>query len=210
MAGDQLLFSISGQEDSIWAADQSGAVDREIPVNGRLATVGDQIIIYAENGIYRFDPATNDTTLLYPLPRGLSRHGDLVTLADGTILVAHADIRDRRLIALTVEGELLWERSYSSRIQGQETLLELNGQVYLFSAADSRFTFNSSKQMDVYSVDLESIELVHIFAGGTRIYRPVNTIASAAGQNTILINIGGANLVALDPQIAERAIRSNR
>jgi len=213
-AGDRLLFSTTGRDGTVWAADQSEATRLDTGVTGQLAVVEDQIIIYAQDGIYRFDPATEQTRLLYPLLTGLARFGDIVTSPDGTILVSHTDIRDRRLIAMDANGELLWERSFAGLIQSQQTLLAADGQVYLFVVASSSTATSDSVipaygQVALLTLDMESAELVHIFTGGTRAPRPELTLVEAAGQHRLLVNISGSNLVLLDALVAQQAALSD-
>jgi len=203
LVGEQLIFSTTGGEDaSLWAVDESGPRAQSAQVNGRPVVVGDQFWVYSEEGVYRLDPETLAAELLYALPKAILWWGDMLALPDGGVLVAHADAFDRRLIALDADGALRWQRSYKAIVRGQQQLLLLDGRVHMVLEHDS----SRSSEVSVFAIDVDSAELARIFTGGTRQPQPDDTWAFALDDGRMLINVGGGNMVALDPGVALEAL----
>lgn len=196
---DRLVFSTLGQNNSIWMVDESGPVTWNTPASGHLAVADGHIWIYGQDGVYRLNPKTHSTDLLYALPTALLRWSDMVTLPDGGLLLAHSDAHDRRLIALNADGSLRWERSYADVAQGyQQHLLVLDGYPYFVS----QYSAASAHEISIFAIDLSSAKLTQIFTAGSRNPIPENTRVFAAGEGRILINVEGVGLTALDPQAA--------
>jgi murein DD-endopeptidase MepM/ murein hydrolase activator NlpD len=204
LAGDRIIFTTDADSDSLWSADISGATVWESAVTGKLVSYGDRVNIYAQDGIYRLNFSSYTADLLFSMPKGSLRKGDISILPDGGLLVAHIDLYDQRLIALESNGDLRWERSLASIPLDQLQLITLNDQVYLMS----KYETSASNEVTIFLVDIDSGELSRIFLGGTRnpIQFTEDTWATVIGGDNILINIGGGGLVALDPQIILAAI----
>jgi hypothetical protein len=199
---DSLVFSTVGSDRSLWTVDDSGLVPWEKRLGGHLVVAGDHIMLHDEDGIFRLDPEKLSAELLYALPSSWPGSGDMIALPDGGVLVAHRDGYDRRLIALDAGGALRWERSYSDLVQGDVSFLMVGGRVYLVSQHNE----NSVSEVSIFAIDMERAELRHLFTGGTRSSNPNDTGVFAAGDDLILINIGGGNLVALNTQLANEAV----
>ncbi len=153
------------------------------------------------NGVFRLDAESQSSKLVYPLPSSYIDLGDMIALPDGGLLLAHRDRFDERIIALDPSGRVRWERSYAGLVQGEVSLLEVDGRVYLMSQGRA----NAAGEVSLYAIDLERDELRHIFRGGSRAPVPVYTWATAAGDGLIVINIGGGSLALLDPLAADEA-----
>lgn len=203
LADDRLIFATSGEDGSIWTADESGPMAWQTPITGRPVVVGDQILVYAEDGIYRLNSEALSAELLYALPRGYLERGDIVALSDGGVLVTHKDPFDQRLIALNADGALRWQRSYSNMMQGrQQRLLVLDSRAYLVSQRHN----TSSSEVSIFVIDINSAALTRIFTSGSRIPMLKDTWAFAIGDDRILANIGGGSMVALDTRLAIEAV----
>jgi outer membrane protein assembly factor BamB len=196
--GDSLLFSTVGAEASTWKVNDVGRMTGAAPVGGHMAVAADRVWVYDQDGIYWLDPETLSGELLYALPWGSPRLGDMIVLPDGGVLVAHSDRADRRLIVLSPDGRLRWQRSISDGIQGQVRLLMVDGHPFLVSQYDSV----SGREVSVFAIDLEDAELTRIFTGGSRNPLLNETWAFAAGEGRILVNIADSGMAALDPQLA--------
>jgi murein DD-endopeptidase MepM/ murein hydrolase activator NlpD len=204
LTDDALIFSTIGRERSLWTVGESGPLSWEIEIGGHLAGRGDQLWLYGVEGIYRLDPSALSARLLYELPQGLISHGDIIALPGGGVLVAHRDRADRRLIALDSDGAVRWQRSYAGLVEGDLSLLLIDDQLFVVAEQEA----NGIGELSIYALDLEEMALTHIFSGGTRSSVSDFTQALAAGEDQILINIGGGSMVLLDPQEALEAVLS--
>jgi hypothetical protein len=202
LGDDQLIFSMLGEDDSTWTVGAGEPKALAAQISGHLAIVGDQVWVYGEDGIYRLNPETRSSELLYALPRATLRLGDMVALPDGGVLVVHVDPFDKRLIALNAEGTLRWQLSFSHFARYQQKLLVLNGRAYLVSYNSS----HSLSEVSIYAIDLNSAKLIRIFTGGSRYPLPGETWAFPVGENSLLINIAGGNMAVLDLRTAIEAV----
>jgi murein DD-endopeptidase MepM/ murein hydrolase activator NlpD len=202
LSDDLLIVSFEGRDGALWMIDASGPLARVALTGGHPVTVGDQIWIYAADGIYRLDPETLSSDLLYALPPGSLWLGDMVALPDGGALVAHTDRFDKRLIALDAGGGVRWQRSFSGITSGQQDLLLLDGSAYLASLDGT----GTSREVSIFAIDLQGAQLTHIFTGGTRDPLPQNGWAYAIGDHRLLVNIGGGSMAVLDAQAALVAV----
>ncbi len=202
LAEDLLIVSAEGRNGVLWTIGQAGPIAQVAHVGGRPVIVGDQVWVYAADGIYQLHPETLSAELLYALPYGSLWLGDMVALPGGGVLVAHTDRFDKRLIALDGDGGVRWQRSFADFIRGQPSLLVLDGSAYLASL-DATGSFS---EVSIFAVDLNSAELTRIFTGGSRNPLPQDTWAFPSGDHRILINIGGSSMALLDPQAALAAV----
>jgi len=198
---DSLVFSTIGGNRTLWTSDESEVIDWETPHGGHLFAEGDQLLLHDENGAYRLDPGTLSAELLVELPRSNMASGDVVALPAGTVLISHVDRYDRRVIMLEADGTMRWERSYDDAIDGDLSFLLVGEDVYLLSQSVS----NSASEISIYSIDLETAEITLIFTGGSRSSNPDLTHAFTTSEGLILLNIGGASLALIDPQLAAEA-----
>jgi outer membrane protein assembly factor BamB len=200
---EHLVVSLLGREGSLWTIDESGPVATAPRSSSRPVMVGDQVMLYDSDGIYRLDPGTLSTELLYALPRGSPWLGDVVALPDGGLLSAHMDRVDRRLIALNADGTVRWQRSISHVVRGQQFLLAHDGRVFLISK-DATGSFS---EVTVYTVDSHSAELTRIFKAGSRNPAPGDTWSFGIGDDRILIEAGGGGIAVLDTRMATDAVK---
>jgi hypothetical protein len=173
-----------------------------VVASGHLASDGEHTYLYGENGISRLNVSEQDIDLFYELSSGTLSLGDMVVLPDGNVLVAHADRYDRRLILIEPDGTVRWERSYRNKVDGAVDLVLLEDQPYLISNDMD----GSVSKVSIFLIDLANADLTKIFAGGTRSSSQHTSTTFAAGDNTILVDIGGGSLAALDIQQATDAI----
>ncbi len=201
IAGDKLFFSTSGSNSSLWMIGESG-LEEVAPLSGKLATIGDWVYVYHEEGIYRLDPDTLVTQLLYLLPRSLRRSGDMIPAPGGGLLIAHRDVFDQRLILLDREGSVIWQRSISGLIQGEPNLVDFGNQLFLISQGSS----NSTGDLSIFAIDIDEPRLGRIFIGGSRSGSMLNSWSFSTNDGFILVNIGGRNLIALNAFLAREAV----
>ncbi len=199
---ESLVFTTEAGEGSLWTAGESGLDSWSVPLSGHLVGTGDQLLLYAEDGLYRLNPETKSAERLLELSPGRLSLGDAIAVPDGGLLIAHADRFDRRLLALEASGDLRWERSYSDLIEGQISFLALDGELYLMAWDDQ----NSSAIVSIFSIDVQQAEVTHIFTGGTRSAIPNQTGVFTTAGDIILINIGGGSSVAFQPQVAKEIL----
>ncbi len=205
--GDQLLFTTIGGGRSVWTLDDSGLSAWDLELGGYLAGQENNIWLYDAEGIYRLDLASQTAELVYRLPQGLLAWGDIMATADGGALVAHRDRSDRRLILLTPDGQVRWQRSYERQLQGDLTLLTLDDALLVVDRNEA----NSLGKIVVYALDVEEVSLTHLFTGGTRSSIPAYTQVLPAGEHQLLVNIGGGSMAMIDIQQAiEAALPSAR
>jgi hypothetical protein len=165
---------------------------------------GDQLYLYTGDGLYHLDDIDASFALLYEFPGSATRSGSLLSLPGGGLLLAHADARDRRLIAFDAAGQLMWQRSYARVSAGLFQPLILGDQVYLLSQ-DSR---TPSNELALYALDTAAPGLTRIFRGGTRSPSASANWSWPVGEHILLVQIGGGSLFALDVEAAARAMAS--
>jgi murein DD-endopeptidase MepM/ murein hydrolase activator NlpD len=131
-SGDQLFLSTVGV-NTLWQLDQSGTRPWNAPSEGYPLLAADQRWLYGRDGLYRLDEATQTAVLHYPFPPGSLTQGAAIALSDGSLLVAHSDRFDKRLLAFNPDGSLRWERSYRDLISGRVRLLTIGQALYLIA-----------------------------------------------------------------------------
>lgn len=202
-AGDYLFLPVGRGQPTLWSLNAAGATPwLGLPAGKPVGRVGYGLWLYTREGVYRLDPTTRSADLVMLLPpafSGFAAHGngDAIALPDGGLLVAHEDLDDRRLLRFGDGGNLLWERSYRHVGDGAAQLALLDGQAYLALTDEG-----STMLVTVFSVDLDSGDLIRLFNGGTRTGAAQNTWLLPAPLGTLLLNIGGGHMVALDPRHA--------
>jgi len=194
LTDDQLILTFTGRSDPIYALTASGWQEWAVEMNGRPIQVGDDIWYYAREGVYRLDPATQTTQLLYQLPPSFLGMGSIIALPAGGALIAHQDLDDSRLIRFDAAGTVQWERSYASLDAGSPQLLLHAEQPYLLLQSDSSVTM----QLDLYTIDQQNSTLHHIFTGGTRQALSGDDWVVSINDALLLVNVGGGSMTALD------------
>lgn len=195
---DGALIAVTRDRDAaIWIFDEKGASPWKLSIKGQRVVASEQPFIYAEDGVYRIDFDTQSAELFYSLPQGFTRSGDMVQLPDGGLLVAHTDLGDKRLIALDAGGELRWERSIADLPSSGINLMTLGSGSYMLT----EYSRSGRTGIDMFHIDLDDGDLTRIFSAGSR---SANSAiwASAAGDETVLLGIGGVGLAAFDPSAA--------
>jgi murein DD-endopeptidase MepM/ murein hydrolase activator NlpD len=196
----QLIMTTTGKNDPVWTIDENGPTAWSVQLSGHLAVNQEKVWVYADDGVYLLNTEQLSAELVHPLPKGLLYLGDMIALPDGSLFLTHTDIYDKRLILMEPDGELRWQRSFSGVFEGEPSLIELGGQLYLGIKDET-----ISCELIIYAVDLQSGELTRVFKGGTR--NPYPTVYSFlhVGENRLLINVWGVSLVMLDMQMATEA-----
>ena len=197
---EETLILLAG--DEVWVVDERGASWVTGSINGRKVVASEQPFIYAEDGVYQIDEESGSVELLFGLPSGFPRSGDLSEMPEGGILVAHTDLDDKRLIAVDKDGLLRWERSIASLGARAVKLLTLNDEMYLMTQYD----IGRTTGIDLFHVGTETGDLTRIFSGGTRSTSPDPAEIAAVGDS-ILINITGVGLAAIEPLTALEAVQ---
>jgi len=195
-----LLLTTRGLQAEVWSVEAQGPEAWGTEAGGRLAIgTGDEAAyLYDRQAIYRLDMEARTAELIHTLPTGFPGLGDLLALPDGTVLMTHADGRDRRLIALRPDGTLRWDRSYAAAIPGTPRLLLLGGQPY----ALFRHGGISLNRITLYAIDPSSSELTRLFSGGTENYGSDTVSAFALDEEHLAMGIRGAGVLALDIRLS--------
>ena len=197
---EALIITSTDEHSPLWSVDETGAIAWDALVSGKPAALGDQVFLYSEEGVYRLDADARSTELIYALPDGILKWGDVMLTDEKDLLVVHADPDDRRMLVFDPDGVLRWERSLGDLPYGLVQLLEVNGQAYLMVQQVT----SSTNGVKLYAIDTDRAELTLIFKGGTRtpVSNPEVTWAHTVNEETIVFNIGGGGLVAIKPQLA--------
>ncbi len=200
VAADQLVITTAADANGLWTVDQGGAAAWPTP-GGQPVSVNGQIWVYAANGVYRLHEQTGAADWLLALPGGLLPDGGMVARPDGGVLLAHRDLYDHRLIALDGNGRVQWERSLRGMAAGEVRLLAAHGRLYLLSQTSN----DSHSELTLYAIDTAAAHLTRLLVGGSRAPLPAATWAAPAGD-LLLINVGGGNLVAINPLFALESV----
>jgi outer membrane protein assembly factor BamB len=200
LANEALIVTTNNEQAPLWSLDEAGATAWDAPITGKPVMLGSQVYLYSEEGVYRLDADSLSAELIYALPKGILKWGDILPIADEGLLVIHADPDDRRLLARDPTGLLLWERSLANLPSGKVQLLEVNDQAYLLVQQVT----SSANKIAIYAIDTDQAELTLIFEGGTRnpVTNPNATWAYTIDEESILLSIGGGGMVALNPLVA--------
>ena len=203
-AGTYLFLPMGRVEPTLWSLSAEGATPWDgLPAGTPVGGTGDSLWLYAREGVYRLDPSVPSARLVMVLPPALPGSGDAAALADGGLLVAHEDVDDSRLLRFDAGGDLLWERSYRAAGDGDARLAVSQDEAYL-TLTDEGPTMT----LTVYAVALETGDLVRLFEGGTREGISNHTWLLPTAGGSLLVNIGGGHMVALDPVGALTALET--
>jgi murein DD-endopeptidase MepM/ murein hydrolase activator NlpD len=202
ISGESLLINVEGDMPGIWSLSSSGPILQVDGLSGQALNMDGKTWIYNEDGIYLMSPEASSPRLLYPLPRAFPALGDMISLSDGSVLVAHTDIFDRRLIAFHADGTIRWEYSYSDVLPGQPILLNVGEQPYIMSYSLS----SSLSKYAIFAIDIEDAELIRVFEGAARRASPRATWGFALDETRILFNLGGRSILLLDAKSALESV----
>jgi len=203
---DQLFIATSGTTGALWSVDASRAVLWEDAPGGKLLAVNGVIFLYAGAGLFRLDPERQIAQPLYPLPGTQARYSDITALPDGGLLLVHQNVYDRRLLAFTPDGALRWERSIARLPAGIPQLFTAGDQAGFLLAHQE----NATALLSVYTINLETGDLVHVLDGGsrTRFYEDSWVVGLSSGE--VLVNVVGEQVAALDlPAALEQLIAAS-
>ncbi len=198
--GGLVLASVEGIE----VADPEGVWQLDSTVHAQRVVASAQPYLYADDGLYRLDTGTHAVALIYSLPLGFPGVGDLAELPDGSLLVAHRDPSDTRLIAIGVDGSVLWERSIRALSASRLQLVAIGDVVYLLVVVD----LGNATGIDLFQIDLEDGGLLRLFSGGTRA-GDSDPVITRVVENSLLISIAGVGVAEWTPALALAAM-SNR
>ncbi|MEZ4592148.1 MAG: M23 family metallopeptidase [Chloroflexota bacterium] len=200
LSDDALYLTTDGNDGRLWRV-QPGQAEIIAELGGKIAPGGAGLWLYQREGLYQITLGdTPAVTLSAALPAGTLNRGDLLPLPDGTLLLAHADSADRRLLLFDGNGRLLWERSYRAEISGNVTLHLVNGQPYLAASGVS----GSSGLLTLYTIDPSQNRLTVVFEGGSRTPASDEMWVTAVTDSQLLINVGGGPLALFEPVSGEQ------
>jgi outer membrane protein assembly factor BamB len=196
--GDDLIFTTSGTDSSLWSATKSGLTPWGLQFSGKLSVSGDGIYLYAEDGLYRLNVSQQTAELLMELPGTIQKSSDLAARTRAGFLVVWVDRADRRLLAVDLDGVLLWERSIAALPRGELRLISLGEAVYL----ENYHRDSTGIQVDLYAIDQQSGNLTHIFNGGSRQSYSRDVWLMFITTDRLLVNIDAGALAMFDPHAA--------
>ena len=202
LTDETLFLTTDGNNGQLWRIQP----DQAVPIadlSGKLALSSSGLWLYHREGLYRFDLASDAPTanLIYSLPTGTISRGDLLALPDGGLLLAHADVADRRLIQFGADGGITWQRSYAGQIEGNVSLHLANNQPYLAARIGS----GTAGELTLFALNQSQNALTRLFEGGSRTplanetWLTAVTSSSLSANNQLLINVGGGPLALFDP-----------
>ncbi|MCB9007781.1 MAG: peptidoglycan DD-metalloendopeptidase family protein [Ardenticatenaceae bacterium] len=197
---EALYLTTDGNNGRLWRI-QPGGGEPVVELSGRLALSDGTLWLYNRTGLHQVDINDNmAANLIYPLSSGTTSRGDLLVLPDGGLLLAHADVFDRRLLQFDANGRLIWERSYAGQVEGNVSLHWLNGQPHLAANIGS----GSDGNLTIFALDQTQNSLTRLFVGGSRTPIANDMWITAVANNQLLINVGGGPLALFDPAVSEQ------
>ena len=200
LSDDALYLTTDGNNGRLWRV-QPNQAEMIAELGGKIAPRSNGLWLYQREGLYQIDFGDTPTAnLVYTLSSGALNRGDLLALPDGSLLLAHADFADRRLLQFDENGRLTWERSYRAEISGDVTLHWVNGQPYLAASSGGLYTF--------YQLDQNQNRLTVVFEGGSRTPASNEMWVTAVSANQLLINVGGGPLALFEPVSDNASIQS--
>lgn len=200
LTDDALYLTTDGNNGRLWRV-HSNQAEMIAELGGKIALRENGLWLYQREGLYQINfgdqISTNQVAIL---PTGTLSRGDLLPLPDGSLLLAHADPADRRLLQFDADGRLQWERSYRADISGNVTLHLVDGRPYLAASTIS----GSNGLLTLYEIDQAQNRLTVIFEGGSRTPASNDTWITAVSDNQLLINVGGGPLALFEPINSEQ------
>lgn len=195
-----LVWSQTGAEAAVWLAQGSAPPRKLAAVGGHLAVTDAALWVLAPDGVYRIglqdeEPAA---VAVLPLANTLLHRGDIVGLPDGGVLVAAADATSSRLLVVTPDGAVAWQGAVPDAVEGELWLVSQDGETYLLAQRSG----GAALDLAIYGVDLDTAVLHRLLVGGSRYPLPTETWLQPLAMGSLLLNIGGGQLVAFDPASA--------
>ena len=191
-------FSTRGGNTGIWHLEDSGPRKLIDDISGKLSYSADKLYIYSRDGLYAIPENSNTAEKLVDLANAFPIIGDMMALDDGSILLAHMDRDDRKLIMINPTGEVEWERSYASIMNGTPSLMQISGRIYILNEQ----TFSSNHEITIYEVIPDNGELEKVFVGGSRRADTGGTWFHTDDMAEMVLNIGGGSLVGMKQTIS--------
>lgn len=192
LQGDRLLFSISGDRSATYSIDRSGRLIKLAEIGGRLAFLHARLFIYATNGVYRLSATPPLVDLVLPLDQDVFNTGRMITTEDGTLLITHHSLSDRRIIALNSDGSLRWNRSVLDLGSGLPYLITVDQQVYAITLDG-----------DVLRIDPQTGAAWRLFDGGSNLSLPGEAWGTSA-NGRLVFDFRGGTLVGFDPRVVDQ------
>ena len=192
--GDRLIFTTQATYAAVHTLDRDGHLRWAARLSGRIAVTGDQVFINHVNGVYRLNPETLGADLLLPLDGSALDLGQPLAMPDGGLLVPHRGSSVQRLIALTADGAIRWDKSITVFGRTLPHLLRIGDQVFALTIDG-----------DVLSIDPDSGEARVIFDGGVGVRVPGEASAFATADGRLLIDMRSGDFIGLDLQRASQS-----
>jgi len=189
-----LWFSARGSNPGIWHLEASGPRKLVDGISGKLSYTADTLYVYARDGLYAIPADSNTAEKLIDMLNAFPTIGDMMTLDNGGILLAHMDRDDRKLITIKPDGEVEWERSYASLMDGTPNLMQISRRIFILNEQ----TLSSNREITIYEVFPEKGELEKVFIGGSRRANAGYTWYHYNDTGEMVLNIGGTSLVGLN------------
>jgi len=104
------------------------------------------------------------------------------------------DRDDRKMIAINPDGEIEWERSYASLMDGTPYLLQISRRIYILNEQ----TLSSNREITIYEVFPDKGELEKAFIGGSRRANAGYTWFYYDDTGEMVLIIGSGSLVGLN------------
>ena len=184
-----------------WQIGREQAAAWPASIAGQKVVASDVPYLYAQDGLYRLSPELQSAELLYALPWGYPRSGDVIELPGGGLLVAHSDPADTRLIAVEADGSLRWERSVASLGPRTVELMVVDGQAY----AAMRLDLGNATGIDIFHVQEADGRLTRVFSGGSRFSSSDSMFLTVAGDS-VLISIADVGVFGWDTHQALQTV----
>lgn len=205
MSGDSLLLTVDNEQPSIWQVSSSTEPQILLERDAKVLKMGSEYLFYSESGLSMYDPESGSVREIYQLPQPDPGIGSMIQLPNGSALIVHTDIYDRRLIEIGMAGDLQWEKSYADYGSGEaDVFLSDYGPIITVRKIAARFGVISALILDE-----EKAEMMTLFEGGPVSSFPAKTWAHMIDGKRLLLNIGGSWMVLIDIQLALEAVITN-
>lgn len=188
---DRVLFTTTGDRAATYAIDRAGQLTKLAEISGKIAVSRDRVFVYNPTGLYRLTEAASAAERVLPLDDARFTDGHVMAAYDGTLLVAHRDYSDRRLIALNPDGSLRWDRSVLGLGRSLPQLIAIGRRMYAVTSNG-----------DVLLIDLATGESQRVFDGGGLTFLSGGAWALPLPAGRMAFDFRGGRLIVLDPRAA--------
>lgn len=188
-----ILALTTGDNHNLWTITPDAVLPWELDASGKLISRDEGSFLYAPDGLFMLDEHNRSYQSIYQWDRAQIDHAALLGIGNGDLLVLRRDIYDYRIMNISPQGSLLWERSLKGIVADEAYLSACGGSTWLLTEEDRQ----SSVRFRLFELDGQGIAS-EIFSTIVRDSFPADSWLSCADDGPIGLWLGGKRRILLD------------